>query len=169
MNYFVILVESGREFRVKDHIQEFLESNEHVLLPTRELYIKKGGKTSIKTQPLFSGYLFLQKETISGEFLNNLKKIRGFFKFLNSNKDIKPLTKDDVSTLGSFLHRDYNAHVSKVIFNSDDRIVVKEGPLKEFEGRIIKVDRRKRRAKVQLTMYNNSHTIDFSFLDLEAI
>lgn len=166
MNYFVIFVENGREKRVKESIEEYLSINENVLFPTSEMFIKKGGKTSIETKPLFSGYLFLQKENISGGFLKSLKNIKGFLKFLNTNQDIKPLTKLDVTQLGSFLNKNYSATISKVIFNSNDKIVVKEGPLQEFEGKIIKVDKRKQRARVQLSLYNESHTIDFSFQDL---
>lgn len=165
-NYYVLLVESSKEEKIKSNIEMLLEQDELVLLPTRELYIKRKGKTHVETRPLFGGYLFLYKETISGEFLNKIKQIKGFYKFLNTNRDIKSLTTIEVKQLGSFLKRDYKATISKIIFNNDDKIVVKEGPLKEFEGRIIKVDKRKQRAKIQLSMYNESHTIDFSFDDI---
>ncbi len=165
-NYYVLLVESGREEIIKKSIEGLLEEKEAILLPTRDLYIKKAGKITVQTKPLFSGYLFLKIEYVKGEFLKNLKQIKGFFKFLNSNQDIVPLRKDEIEVLGSFLKKAYRATVSSVIFNDNDKIVVKNGPLKEFEGRIIKVDKRKQRAKVQLSMYNESHTIDFSFIDL---
>jgi transcriptional antiterminator NusG len=38
-----------------------------------------------------------------------------------------------------------------------------EGPLMGLEGRIIKVDRRKGRAKINLDLYNDSFTIDLAF------
>jgi len=167
-NYYVLLVESGREDIIKQKIEDILEHSETILLPTRELYIKKCGKTTLKTTPLFSGYIFLQTDKITAELLIKLKQIKGFYKLLNSNQDIKPLNKNDIEQLGSFLKKGYKASVSNVTFNKDDKIVVTDGPLKEFEGRIVKVDKRKRRAKVQLTMYNNAHFIDFAFQDLES-
>jgi transcriptional antiterminator NusG len=50
-----------------------------------------------------------------------------------------------------------------VYFNDNSRIVVIEGPLMGLEGRIVKVDRRKGRAKVSLDLYNDSFTIDLAF------
>ena len=52
-------------------------------------------------------------------------------------------------------------------FDENDRIVVIEGPLKGFEGSIIKVDRRKHRAKIQVDFAGNAHTMDLSFEDIE--
>ncbi len=41
------------------------------------------------------------------------------------------------------------------------------GPLKELEGKIVKVDRRKGRAKVKLDMFEHAFLIDFGFEALE--
>ena len=166
-NFYVLLVASGKENIITESIKEILDNSSNILLPTRELYIKKAGITKVKITPLFSGYLFLQTESITPELITKIKQVKGFYRFLNSNQDIVSLTKQEVQKLGSFLKKDYCATISKVIFNDKDKIVVKEGPLKEFEGQIIKVDKRKQRAKVQLSFYNESHTIDFSFQDLE--
>ncbi|MGL1890241.1 MAG: antiterminator LoaP [Spirochaetaceae bacterium] len=167
-NYYVLLVESGKEVNIRNEIECLLDNQITVLLPTRELYIKKNGHTKLKTCPMFNGYLFLEVKYITPELLYKIKTIKGFYKFLNSNKDIIPLREQDVELLGNFLTGGYKATVSTVFFNKNDKIVVKDGPLKEFEGKIIKVDKRKKRAKVQLSIYNKSHTIDFSFQDLES-
>jgi transcriptional antiterminator NusG len=62
------------------------------------------------------------------------------------------------------------ADISKVRFDEDDRIVVVEGPLKDLEGLIVKVDIRKRRAKIRLDMCENSFLVDLGFeiLDRKA-
>ena len=56
---------------------------------------------------------------------------------------------------------------SKVIFDENKRIRVIHGALKGLEGKIVKVDRRKQRAKVALTLYEDSFLIDFGFDLLE--
>ena len=165
-NYYVLLVESRKEAVVKERLLEFLKEDDDILFPTRELFIRKRGKRFRTIAPLFKGYLFLKMDEVSGELLAIVKGMSGVFKFLNSNQDIKPLSQIDVKQLGSFLLKGYKASISKVIFNTNDRIVVKDGPLKEFEGRIVKVDKRKGRAKVELSMYKESHTIDFGFEDI---
>ena len=37
-----------------------------------------------------------------------------------------------------------------------------------LEGRIVKIDRRKQRARIRLDLYDNSHLIDLGFEELEA-
>jgi transcriptional antiterminator NusG len=47
-----------------------------------------------------------------------------------------------------------------VRFNENDRIEVIDGPLAGMEGRIVRVDRRKGRARVKLDLYDDSFAID---------
>ena len=47
-----------------------------------------------------------------------------------------------------------------VHFDENERIVVNEGPLKGLEGSIIKVDRHKQRAKIQLDVHGSTYTLD---------
>ena len=56
---------------------------------------------------------------------------------------------------------------SAVRFDVDNRIRVLSGALEGFEGNIIKVDRRKGRARVRLDLYEKSFEIDFGFQDME--
>jgi transcriptional antiterminator NusG len=53
----------------------------------------------------------------------------------------------------------------------DKRIRITAGPLKDMEGRITRVDRRKGRARVRLEMYADSFEVDFGFeaLDKPAV
>jgi transcription antitermination factor NusG len=53
-----------------------------------------------------------------------------------------------------------------VRFDDNDRIVVIEGPLKGLEGSIIKVDKRKQRAKICVDFGGTAHTMDLSFEDI---
>jgi transcriptional antiterminator NusG len=52
---------------------------------------------------------------------------------------------------------------SRVYFNENSRIVVIEGPLMGLEGKIIKVDKRKGRAKIKLDLYDEAFAIDLAF------
>ena len=50
-----------------------------------------------------------------------------------------------------------------MVFNENNRIEVKSGPMMGLEGKIVKVDKRKQRAKVQLDLYKESFFVDFGF------
>jgi transcriptional antiterminator NusG len=75
----------------------------------------------------------------------------------------------DQDLLGHFLSYGEIVDKSRVVFDENHRIRVVEGPLKGLEGLIVKVDRRKRRAKVRLELYENSHNVDFGFEVLESV
>jgi transcriptional antiterminator NusG len=52
---------------------------------------------------------------------------------------------------------------STVKFDENSRIYVLSGPLEGLEGKIVKIDKRKQRAKVQLDLYKESFLVDFGF------
>ena len=53
-------------------------------------------------------------------------------------------------------------------FDENRRIRVVSGPLQGLEGRIVKVDRRKGRARVRLDIYADAFEIDLGFEILEG-
>jgi len=166
MNYYVIQVKSRFE---EKYIQFFKsiypESGLKLYFPKRELKIMKAGKVKISRFPVFPGYIFIEAsadEIIFSQW--KIKKIDGFFRFLVSNRNITPLSANDVQLAKRFIDTpDSLAGVSKVYFDENSRIVVIEGILAGLEGRIIKVDKRKGRAKVKLDLYEDSFAIDLAF------
>jgi transcriptional antiterminator NusG len=133
----------------------------------RSLRIKKSGDWIETLAPIFPGYLFVKAKEISPELFLKIKPIPGFFRFLQSNENIEPLSEGDRELLLHFLSFGQVIEKSVVYFDEGKRIRVMSGPLKELEGRIVKVDRRKGRAKVKLDMFENSFLIDFGFEALE--
>ena len=132
--------------------------------PQRSLDIRRGGKLIPSRLPVFPGYIFLELEE-SNNLLEHqwaFRRTEGFYRFLRSNQDIAPLQNRDLELVLHFI-RFPIAGKSKVYFNENSRIVVISGPLSGLEGRIIKVDKRKERAKVKLDLYADSFTIDLAF------
>jgi transcriptional antiterminator NusG len=80
-----------------------------------------------------------------------------------------PLDRDDTELLNHFLSFGDVVGPSVVYFDEQKRIRVVSGPLRGMEGRIVKVDKRKGRARVKLDLYNESFQIDFGFQALEAV
>ena len=86
---------------------------------------------------------------------------------MKSNQNILPLPESDARILRSLLVYGEVVGKSVVNFDENNRIRVLEGPLRGFEGQIVKVDRRKGRIKVKLDLYDESHTVDFGFTAIE--
>ena len=160
MNIYAIQVKTGNEdyfihcFSCKnaDKINRY---NFH--FPKRKLTERFCGKVKFVEKPVFPGYLFVEADEID---IWLFKKVYGFIRFLNSNEDIKSLSGKDLQIVNHFIR---NTGISKVTFDENKRIVVMDGALKGLEGQIVKVDKRKGRAKIRLDLYDDSFTIDLAF------
>jgi transcriptional antiterminator NusG len=170
MNYYVIQVKTrGEEEYLGLAEKLFQNSGVRLLWPRRNLRIRTRGKWKDTVAPIFPSYLFVEAEEVTPSMYEVFRKIPGFYHFLPNNKNITPMREDDKTILMHFLSFGDVVDKSVVMFDRDKRIRVLSGPLKGMEGRIVKVDRRKQRARVKLDMYENSFLIDFGFEALDNI
>jgi transcriptional antiterminator NusG len=170
MKYYVVQVETRNEKkfvslarrRVSDEVRR-------IVWPRRRLSIRRRGKTREELAAIFPGYVFVETEELSPEDYWALRRVPGFFRFLKSNHDVQPLSGSDERILIHFLSFGEIVDKSKVTFGENSRIEVIEGPLKGLEGRVVKVDKRKGRAKVKLDMYEESFLVDFGFESMQTL
>ena len=166
MNYYAVQVKTGREPELLKKIHKCTGEERYNLqayFPRRILYIKKKGIRQKVDAPVFPGYIFLEIDDLSLSLYWQLRKIPNFYHFLPNNQNPLPLAGKDLSLLHHFLSFGEITAPSKVYFDENARICVVEGALQGLEGRIIKVDKRKQRAKVLLDMYTDSFPIDLAF------
>lgn len=174
MNYYVLQVKTGGEEKfLKSANRSFartgIESPPLLIWPRRRLRIRRQGKTKDVLAPIFPGYIFLEADVVEIDVYWAVRKGIGFYKFLRSNREIEPLSGQDKQLLQHFLRLGEVVEKSKVYFDENKRIRVTEGALKGLEGNVVKVDRRKRRAKVKLSLYDDSFLIDFGFEVMEPL
>ena len=168
LTYYVIQVKTRGEHKYLSIARQALEPlNIKLIWPRRSLRIRRRGRWRDVLAPIFPGYLFLEVEEINAELYWILKKPPGFFRFIKSNHDIQPLPEPDARILTSLTSFGEVVKQSLATFDEGGRIRIIEGPLMGFEGLIIKVDRRKGRAKVKLDLYEESYHVDFGFSAIE--
>jgi transcription termination/antitermination protein NusG len=161
MNYYAIQVKTREERKYIDLSEKlYPDTPLKVIFPRRTLTIRRLGKTRTVEAPLFPGYVFLFGESLDSETYWRFRRIPGFHRFLKDNRDIRPIEGSDRELLLHFLNFGEIIKVSRVRFDENSRIVVVDGPMKGLEGRIVKVDRRKNRAKIRLDLYNDSFLVD---------
>jgi transcriptional antiterminator NusG len=137
-----------------------------IYFPQRRIDIRRRGQVAQSTAPVFPGYIFVElgEEDDILSYHWDFRRTDGFFRFLRSNQNITPLADRDLELVLHFIKKvGPIAGKSKVYFNEDSRIVVTEGPMMGLEGKIIKVDKRKGRAKIKLDLYDDSFSIDLAF------
>jgi transcriptional antiterminator NusG len=170
MRYYTIHVLTNSEDDFARRLQPVL-GRDRIILPKKLMPIRRKGITGKELQPIFPGYLFLQSEDILGETdaYWTIRRTEGFIRFLRVSSAPSPLSERDLGLIRHFISFGEYADTSKVTFDENDRIVVLEGPLKGLEGHIIKVDRRKGRAKVLLDIYESPFPIDLGFEVVERL
>ncbi len=139
-----------------------------LLWPRRRLRVRRARAWHDTVAPLFPGYLFLQADNVDAALFRRLRSLPGFIRFLPSNRNLTPMDQRDQETLLHFLAFGEIVDRSSATFDVNGRIRVLAGPLKGLEGWIVKVDRRKGRAKVRMQLYEDSFDVDFGFEVLEA-
>lgn len=168
MNYYALQVKTSSEDSFIKRVQQSLSPKEseeiRLIFLKRKMTIWKSGIAKTQIEPVFPGYIFLETNSlIESPIYWDLRTTPGFYRYLPETKEPKSLAGRDLSTLKHFISFGEYADKSKVCFDSQDIIKVIEGPLKGLEGQIVKVDKRKGRAKVKLDMYDESFLIDLSF------
>lgn len=170
LHCYVLCVKTGAEGRYMEWAGKFLPPDEGRLFwPRRVLDLRKGGKIFEKTASLYPGYLFYDAGELSDEAIMVFRRTPGFIKFLKSNYNIVPLQENEREILLDMMSSGELIQKSKVLFDENSRIKIVEGPLKRFEGSILKVDRRKKRAKVKISMHGRWITVDLGFEVMEAL
>jgi transcription termination/antitermination protein NusG len=169
MPFYAIQIWTGDEARFLAVSQKKLDEDvQRLHWPRRSLRIKRAGVWRESLAPIFPGYVFLQAEAVDASLFTLLRAAPGFIRFLLSNENIVPMERKDQDLLSHFLSFGEIVTKSVAYFDENKRIRIVSGPLKDLEGMIVSVDRRKGRARVKLEMYQNSFEVDFGFAALEA-
>ena len=169
MSYFAVQVWTGMEARfLSIYRKRGRDRGAAIIWPRRSLRIRHSGIWRDTLAPIFPGYMFIKAERVDPELYWEVKRTPGFVHFLLSNDHIVPLDDRDQGTLAHFLTFGEIVDKSQVFFDENKKIRVVSGPLKGLEGSIVRVDRRKGRAKVRLELYENSFEVDFGFDALES-
>lgn len=174
MEYYCLMVKSGSEETFKKSFDEALQKSRFTDKPLNEAkvtFFKKRMKNSKKVeyeQALFPGYVFMSTEALDTALVNATKKCRAFYHFLNNNADIQRLRGQDMEYLRNLLRFGESQGISKAYFDQNQRIVIKSGPLTGFEGKIIKVNRKRGRATVKIDLCNNEIKFDLAFDEIQS-
>ncbi len=163
MQYYCLMVKTGGEEKFKKALEKSLQEAEKdidVIFFKKKLRTRKNVEYE---QALFSGYVFLGANELDPESILLVKKTINFYHFLNSNSDIRPLYGQDLEYVTKLLKFGKTQGLSKAYFNENMRIVVTDGPLAGFSGKIFKVNRRQQRVTVLLEMFKNSIKFDLGY------
>ena len=123
-------------------------------VPRRAMQIKRKGLWERVEKPLFPGYFFVDTEDVEA-LSENVRKIEGFHHILSTEKNFTPLYGKDADFVEKLYNREGLFDISEGYIEGD-KIVVTAGPLMGQEGWIKKIDRHKRMAYLEFTMFDQT-------------
>jgi transcriptional antiterminator NusG len=170
MSYYAIQVMSGRE---EAFVELLGKTTPDAVVHNikKKMKSRRKGKPVTLINPVFPGYIFLQgqPEGIPPEIIASIKRTTGFTRILPSTDRIKALDDRDSKIIKQLVSFGKEIGPSLVTFDENNRIRIIEGPLLGMEGRIVRVDRRKRRAKISLELEDSPISFDLAFEVIQKV
>ena len=151
-NWYAVQVTTGKEEETACMCRRVIDSEilQECFIPKGERMRRYEGAWHKEKKILFPRYLFFITDTVEKLYFE-LKKIPELTKILGDGTTFVSLEQDEVSLLKQMGGDEHIAYMSSGYIEGD-KIIITEGPLKNLEGTIRKIDRHKRTAVVQIKM-----------------
>ena len=158
-NWYVMQVRTGTEENICIQCRKGMGVDilKNCFLPCYEEKRKIRGEWKILKKLLFPGYVFVISDDID-QLYQKLKKVIGLTKLIGTGKEIIPLTEEEVRFLMKFGGEEQIVVMSEGIIEGS-KVIINSGPLKGMEGYIRKIDRHKRKAYLEVPMFNGMQNI----------
>ena len=158
-NWYVMQVRTGTEESICKQCRKDIEEEvlEKCFLPFYEEKRKIQGQWKILKKLLFPGYVLVISSDIDCLY-QQLKKVIGLTKLIGTGKEIIPLTEEEVRFLMKFGGEEQIVAMSEGIIEGS-KVIINSGPLQGMEGYIRKIDRHKRKAYLEVPMFNGMQNI----------
>lgn len=157
--YGCVFCKTGREKAVAERLMD--ECKAMRALPVTQVKRRTiKGKTGTVTGTLFPGYVFFE---VPDKSLPNVSfAVDGVLSVLKSGENGWRLHGEDEAFARWLFNHDGVIGLSKA-YREGDRVHILEGPLKDFEGKIIRIDRRNKSGQVELVVSGRAVKIWLGF------
>lgn len=154
--WYAVQVRTGEEEKTKLICNKMISDNvlKECFIPYYEKKMKYMGKWHITREILFPGYIFMISDYIN-DLIFDVKKIPKLIKILGDGEDIIPLYDREIEFLMRFGKEDHLIKISHG-YIENDKIVITDGPMKDYEGTIKRIDRHKRKAIIEVEFFGRA-------------
>lgn len=163
--WYALFVKTGEENRVKERLDFRFGGDPAVKIPKKIIKERKNGKWYRRIRNLFPGYIFIHGVMDESNY-EKLKRVPGLYKLLCTDREPVQIPPREIEVF-SHLFDDDDTIQESDIFMEGDKITIVSGPLTSLQGRILKIDKRKGRARVILEFLGEERIIDLGVNILE--
>lgn len=159
MGWYALFVITGKEEQVKSEINKsFDKSIVYAIVPKRKVPEKRNGKVCPVIKRIFPGYVLIKTE-MNVSIYKKMRTISYLINILGDGSYYTPIDEEEMIPILRLIGEGEVVEFSKVYIEGS-KIVVINGPCVGLEGIIKKVDKRKRRAKIELSFGGSSKMVD---------
>ncbi len=155
-NWYVLSTQSGKELKIKKDIENLTNSRYNLYVPCRELFYRFKGVYQKVVRPLFPGYIFIHREIESIQTIIQNSHLKDQLNPLLFDRRFAMVKKPEMALLLKIAGPAGLIKTSIATLCKDQTVVIESGPLKDLAGRILYIDKRKRKAMIQVELLDRS-------------
>ncbi|MCC2630879.1 MAG: nusG [Candidatus Paceibacter sp.] len=171
-NWYVIHTYAGYENAVARNLRQRIESlgmqNKifDVVVPTEKKIKVKGGKRIEEEEKIYPGYILVDMIVTDDSWyvVRNTPRVTGF---VGSGVYPVPVAKAELEQLMGRMKTDTVKH--NIDLEQDDQVVIADGPFKDLEGKVAKVDEDRGKVTVLVNMFGRETPVELDFLQIRKI
>ena len=174
--WYSVHILTGQEEKVKREIKneirlEGLEKMvEEILIPTEEVKEIKKGKSRLRTQAIYKGYLFIKMEEPSENrrlwyLIRRTPGVTGFV----GGKEPLCVPEEEIEKIKNLVEERKSKPRPAVILDVGENVKITEGPFANFSGYIDEVDVDRGRVKVMVSIFGRLTPVELEYWQVEKV
>ena len=170
--WYVLHTYSGYEENVAHNLRQRIESMGmedvifQILIPTEKKIKIKNGKRKVVTEKIFPGYVMVEMIVTDDSWyvVRNTPNVTGF---IGTGNIPTPVSEEEIRSLMKRMKAEEPKY--KIDVQPDDAVKIIDGPFKDFEGKVSKVDDARGKVKVLVSMFGRETPVELDFLQIKKL
>ncbi|MBD3244623.1 MAG: transcription termination/antitermination protein NusG [Candidatus Moranbacteria bacterium] len=170
--WYVLHTYSGYEENVAKNLRQRIESLDmqdkifNVLVPTEKKIKIKNGKRKVIKEKIYPGYVLVEMIVTDDSWyvVRNTPNVTGF---TGAGTVPIPLDPEEIKSIKKRMGVQEPKY--EINLNKGDSIRITDGPFKDFDGKVQKVDKDRGKVKVLVNIFSRETPVDLDFLQLKKI
>lgn len=170
--WYVVHTYSGHESKVKANIEKIVENRgmediiEEVAIPTFERTEIKDGKTKVKTEKTYPGYVIV-KMIMTDESWYVVRNTRGVTGFVGPSSKPVPLTDEEVYSMG--LESEIQFEEIHIDVKVGERVRVISELFKDYEGVVTYIDEANKMIKLNIEIFGRETPVELKYNEIAKL
>lgn len=171
-NWYIIHTYSGFEDQVAEALKSRIQTLNmqdkifDVLVPTERQVEMRNGKRRTVVKKIYPGYVMVDMVVTDDSWyvVRNTPNVTGFIGFGVRPTPLSPQEVTDITARMSVEEPTF-----EVDLREGDLVRIEDGALKGFEGKIVEIDVKKGKVKVQVSMFGRETPVTIDYLQIKKV